>query len=448
MDISQAAEALRHAKTLRDADDVDGAWEGLLPLFALAQREKQAVGPALEALQLDGLPLDARRDEALALLRSWASETAVVGALGRGADALVDLRYLNASPPEHPYFAELVRALEACIARGEGDERLAALRGLTTAARVAGRRYDGVCERAHRAVVAAEPDDWTHHYNLGLFLKTRGRFAEGTAVNQTALGLLGEEEEDGVTWNLGICATGAGRGEVAYQRWLSIGCKMSWTEGELPVGTWPSVQVRLAERPLAERSAEQDDPGDEETIWVQRLSPCHGRVRSALYADLGVDYGDLVLFDGAPIVTRTWGERRVPVFPHLGTLKRGEWRRYAFAGTQPEGGVIDALGRELPGEAELYVHTEQFRTVCAACWEDEQKDHQHASKARRVVFGKLVAPVSVSEADVLASLRALCERDGATVLVPALLRAVGDEDGAEVSQRRVDILWRSARAPS
>lgn len=98
----------------------------------------------------------------------------------------------------------------------------------------------------------------------------------------------------------------------------------------MPEGGYHDVKVRLAQRPLAERnsSSEPDDPGLEETVWVERLSPCHGIVRSGLYEDLGVDYGDVVLFDGAPITHHEYEGERVAVFPHLVTLKRPGYRPF------------------------------------------------------------------------------------------------------------------------
>ena len=119
-----------------------------------------------------------------------------------------------------------------------------------------------------------------------------------------------ESLNEGCQWNLGICATGAGEGEVALQVWKDLGQKIEMGRFGLPDGGYPQCKIRLAERPLAERDASQDDPGLEETIWVERLSPCHGIIRSVLYQDLGIDYGDVVLFDGAPITYHTYGEER------------------------------------------------------------------------------------------------------------------------------------------
>ncbi len=73
---------------------------------------------------------------------------------------------------------------------------------------------------------------------------------------------------------------------MVLSHWISgSACRTKSAMGrfDLPDGGYPQCKVRLAERPLAERNAADDDPGLEETIWIQRLSPCHGIIRSVLY---------------------------------------------------------------------------------------------------------------------------------------------------------------------
>src|SRR5262245_37216130 len=138
------------------------------------------------------------------------------------------------------------------------------------------------------------------------------------------------------------------RSDTALQVWTQIGNKIGMGRFGLPEGRYSTCQVRLAERPLAARDGAHDDPGSEETIWIERLSPCHGIVRSVLYGDLGVDYGDVVLFDGAPITHHKYGEQSVPVFPHLTTLVRSGYQRFELAGTQASAGEIAELSAGLP----------------------------------------------------------------------------------------------------
>ena len=213
----------------------------------------------------------------------------------------------------------------------------------------------------------------------------------------------------------------------------------------LPEGGYPSTKVRLAQRPLAERNpaSEPDDPGSEETIWVERLSPCHVVIRSAVYyEEVGVDFGDVVLFDGAPITHHQYGDKTVPVFPHLATLRRSRYHIFRFAGTQRHERQIAALSEELPDDAVLYVHTEQVSFFCMSCWEKPGQHHQaHAPAENSVVTGKLCAPQSLSAGDLLKALDGLVEKaPGVRLLAPDLARAAGDAQRAEIEKRRMSMI--------
>src|SRR5262249_22735591 len=160
----------------------------------------------------------------------------------------------------------------------------------------------------------------------------------------------------------------------------------------LPEGSYPLCKVKLAERPLAERNADMDDPGLQETIWIERLSPCHGIIRSVLYDDLGVDYGDVILFDGAPITFHTYGDDKVEVFPHLATLVRQNYQFFDFAGTQGEPRQLSDADRDLDGDSVIYSHSEFVMQFCARCWRDPDVDHErHEPVETRVVVGRIAA---------------------------------------------------------
>src|SRR5690606_25175229 len=159
---------------------------------------------------------------------------------------------------------------------------------------------------------------------------------------------------------------------------------------DLPEDRYEGVKVCVAQYPLAERDAEGDDPGLEETVWIERLSPCHGVIRSPLVGELGVDFGDVVLFDGAPITYHEYRGESIPVFPHLVTLARPGYAIYRFGGLQAQPKQIAKLSNALPADSLIYTHTESLRIVCRQCWEGA-KAHQHDSALpqHRVVTGKL-----------------------------------------------------------
>ncbi len=305
------------------------------------------------------------------------------------------------------------------------------------------RQRDELVETSGKRLVALDPNNSSHHYSLGLFFKTRGRFRDGVTANQAAAKLIKSPPES-YEWNLGICATGAGEGALALEVWKRLEQRIEMGRFGLPEGRYPQCKVRLAQRPLAERTAESDDPGLEETIWIERLSPCHGVIRSVLYQDLGVDYGDVILFDGAPITHHTYGDKQIPVFPHLATLVRNEYRMFDFAGTQEEAGQIADTSADLERDAIVYSHSENYVVMCAACWRDPEVNHSHEEKVeKRVVTGRIAAPPDLPPRDLLQQLdAAISKRTPCRLYVPALCNAAGFSDRAAFEQRRFDMIAR------
>ena len=418
------------------------AWQALRPLLR-AQRSQPEAALCLAAIvDQRCLPIERALEVLVEVEQAHPADAKVMGAVGLALEGARDVDQLNLAPPEHPLFLSMISKLDALAASVRGGEReLLVLRGLATAARMVGRQRDDVAAKSYRRLVELEPQNPASHYNLGLFLKTRGRFREGAEANSAAA-RLASEVHDSYEWNLGICATGAGDGSLALGVWKRIGQKIEMGRFGLPEGRYPQCKVRLAERPLAERPATTDDPGLEETIWIERLSPCHGIVRSVLYQALGVDYGDVVLIDGAPITYHTYGENRVPVFPHLATLVRRGYRTYDFAATQDESGRIATISDELAEDAVVYSHTEHFRTLCARCWRNADVDHEHHEpQEKNVVAGRIAAPRHLEPTDLLAQIdRAIAARPACTLYAPDLCEAAGLRDRAAVETRRFDLL--------
>jgi len=379
------------------------------------------------------------------IVRSHGDDIDILSLVGGAMQGARDLEFLNAAPPQHELFLDVVDRLAANVdsMRGTAAEP-ALLIGLSTAARMVARQRDQLAEQSYRRLVELEPERNSHHYNLGLFMKTRGRFDEGVAANREAA-RLSPRPIEAYEWNLGICATGAGEGELALEVWKRQGQKIEMGRFDLPEGGYPECKVRLAERPLAERDADNDDPGAEETIWIERLSPCHGIVRSVLVRDLGVNYGDVVLFDGAPITYHKYGDREVPVFPQLSTLVRQNYRFYDFAGTQATGGQLEDLSDELPADAILYSHSEHYREICTACWSDPDLDHEnHEAEEKHVVTGRIAAPPDIDPRQLLDALdAALAGQPDCRLYTPALCAAAGETERADVEERRFGLIGRN-----
>ncbi len=420
----------------------DAAWQKIQPLRKAQRHQPNAAMALLWLVDERNLP----REEAAGVLSEVADaheeDVNILSALGQCLEAVRDIDDLNAPPPGHSIFQRMVEKLDCLAKAHEGKpEQERILRGLATSARMMARQKDAIAESSLRKLTEINPRKSSHHYNLGLFYKTRGRFAEGVAANRAAASL-SQEIVDSTEWNLGICATGAGNAETALDVWKRMGQKIELGRFELPEGGYPACKVKLAERPLAERAADLDDPGEEETVWIERLSPCHGIIRSVLYGKLRVDYGDVILMDGAPITHHTYGEKQVPVFPHLATLLRRNYQFFDFAGTQETARQLADLSEELDGDTVIYSHSENFKIMCENCWRNPDLDHEvHERMEKHVVTGRIAAPPDIAPSQLLDLIDKAIERRGTCQLyAPDLCAAAGLSARERIDQRRFALL--------
>jgi tetratricopeptide (TPR) repeat protein len=424
------------------AGAAETAWLTLQPLRKAQRHQDEAAEALLQIVDERCLPRERGLEILSGIAQCYPQDVAVLSALGQCLEAVRDIDDLNAPPAADPLFRMIVDRLAAFAKDYDGlPEEEAILRGLGTAARMLARQCDDLAEHSYRKLTEINPGNPSHHYNIGLLFKTRGRFEEGMKANQVAASL-SDAANEAYEWNLGICATGAGHGAVALDVWKRMGQIIEMGRFGLPEGSYPSCKVRLAERPLAERTADADDPGLEETVWIERLSPCHGIIRSVLYGNLGVDYGDVILMDGAPITWHRYGDQQIPVHPHLATLVRQSYQFYAFAGTQSEGGQLLAAREDLAEDSIIYPHSEAVRTLCASCWRNPDIDHdKHESMEKHVVIGRIAAPGHMTPVELLDQIdKAMAKRQGCRVYAPDLCVAAGLGDRARIDRRRYDLL--------
>jgi len=427
----------------------DEAWSGLQSLLPASRRQEFVAAGVAHIVGSGHFSIERALQALEEVYSAHPHSESVLGPLGQALDEARDIDDLNSPAPDSPLFENVVNALSKLSERERGtDKEIDLLLGLRTAARMMARQHDELAEKSARRLVELQPKDGSHHYCLGLFLKTRGGFRDGMLANQAAItrhgaGKLFANPPEAYQWNLGICATGAGQGAIALEVWRQLGQKVEMGRFGLPDGGYPDCKVKLAQRPLAERSADSDDPGLEETIWIERLSACHGIIRSVLYNDLGVDYGDVVLFDGAPITYHTYGEKKVPVFPHLATLQRRHYQMFNFAGTQQTARQLHDI--EMEGDVVIYSHSENFISLCAACWQDPDLDHDdHRSVDKHVVTGRIAAPSDLAPDELLRQLDAvLAAQEPCRIYVPGLCEAAGFPERAAVERRRFEMITRS-----
>jgi tetratricopeptide (TPR) repeat protein len=418
------------------------AWQTIQPLRSVQRHQAEAAMALLWIVDERSLDMDEAAELLSEIAAAHEGNMEVLSRLGSCLEAVRDIDDLNARAPAHPIFQAAVEKLIHLAKRTDGKvEQEQILRGLATAARMMARQQDAIAEDSLRKLIEIDPRKSAYHYNLGLFYKTRGRFAEGVTANQAALGL-SQEVVDSYEWNLGICATGAGNAEAALDVWKRMGQKIAPGRFGLPEGGYPACKVKLAERPLAERAADRDDPGEEETVWIERLSPCHGIIRSVLYRSLGVDYGDVILMDGAPMTYHTYGEQQIPVFPHLATLLRRNYQFFDFAGTQQAARQLADMSDELEGDIVIYSHSESLKIMCANCWRNPDLDHaDHEAMEKHVVTGRIAAPPDIAPARLLDLIDKGLEKRGTCQLyAPDLCAAAGQLTREQIDRRRFALL--------
>jgi hypothetical protein len=417
-------------------------WEIIQPLMKGLESNETVAFCLIELVNEDCFTIENSLEILETVFKHHKNNTAIVSKIGSSSEYARDIDYLNLAPSDSPLFQSVVDTLSKALNQAkdlEQEEEI--LDGLSTAARMMARQHDEIVERSYKRLVEIKPEYSSYRYSYGLFCKTRGFFKEGMLANQKAVSLV-EEPVDSYQWNLGICATGAGEGEIALQIWKGMGNKIKMGRFGLPEGRYPSCKVRLAQYPLAERTAENDDPGIEETIWIERLSPCHGIIRSVLYYDLGVDYGDVILMDGAPVTYHTYGDKEIAVFPHLTTLVHSNYQFYDFAAIQKEKSQIDGISSSLSGDAIVYSHSENFRILCSICWKDSSIDHEnHETEEKNIIIGRIAAPHEMKSEELMSQIDAAIEDlDGCSIYAPELCERAGLDKRAKVEQRRYNLL--------
>lgn len=423
-----------------DAGDLERAWTVLMPL-----REHISSDRDLALAWLSLLHHTPRRpqlvDEAARIGGAWPADPEIVT---RACDALIGAAELRApdEPPVREGGAAHVAAdlAKHCLANwkpGKNDALMSGYLhvGLGNALRLCGPEHGALAKGALEHALAFDPNRGAWWLNLGLLHKTAGDWTEALKAFQQACLLLGNHKA--ALWNIVIAATALGQGKVAAEALLALGIKASINDSGMPfVDGIPACQLRVATRGTGRGVAQQvpDQAVSFEVVWASPLSPVHGVVQTPTSREASVDYGDLVLWDAAPVHVDRDGDRPVPRFPILAVLKRGKERRFPFVGLQKRAGEVESLQAELPEDAILFVHRERVETVCAHCALEGTSENGHSGPHEapsELVYGKLVVPEALDLHAFRHQLDAIiAARTDVKLVVPGLLEAVGDAPSA------------------
>ncbi len=419
------------------AGERERAWQ----LFAQFQQDvgTSAVAARAFAQLLDG---DPTYPDALIVaervVSGFGSDPEIIIALSAALLRVAELRPADEPPfekgPAHLAAGACQRAFELLDSKQRLEPGLGGYLqiNLADALRQMGPDADEDALNAYKLALAIDDKRGAWWFNLGLLHKWRGRFKEGLDCNQKAFARLGAEKR--VLWNIAICATALGEGKLALEAWEKMGIQGELSPGGMPyVPDMPPMQLRVAT--LGEETGQTDPlPAKAvtfEVVWVQPLSPCHGVIQSPTVRRASVDYGDVVLWDGAPVrlnrIQSPEGTRDVPVFPLLWILRPGDERRLRFVGMEKERGAVEQL--QLGEDVELVVYDRR----------------SSPAGDTHLFYGKLIVPGARDLKEVRRALEnGLRTKAGLTLAVPQLYELLGDTPQAGKAHQAWGGIERSA----
>lgn len=440
MSDSSTREALDDARDRIQQGDIEGAWHLLTPLHAQLDRDRGVAEAWLSLLRIAPGHPDVVRDVG-AILERWPDDPQLVLP---ACDALIktaELRPIDEPPSRHGPEQLAARAALRCQdlmrtrAEVDPDTHAYLLLNIANARRLA-RQMDAALESFHR-VLQMHPERGWWWFNLGLLHKARGDWHEALQANERARERLGNEKP--VLWNLAIAATALGDGARACEAWRSLGLNAEVAESGMPyVEDLPPLQVRVASLGTGrgQTGTVPDRAVGFEVVSVAPLSPCHGVVQTPTYRQASVDYGDVVLWDGAPARFVQEGDTRVPRFPLLAVLRRGDEHRFAFVARERDSGAVRRMDDILPMEARVFVHRERVERAHSPAVHVPAGGSEPPGD---LVYGKMIIPGHVD----LRRFRQVFEQlmsahPEVDLCVPGLLEAVGDTQAAGKAHQ----LWR------
>lgn len=429
---------------LLGAGDLAAAWAAIEPDRAALGRDVDLTLSWLELLEAS-----AERPTALAeidaALEGLEHDARVAVAAAAALLARARLHPLDEPAPPDGAAAAALRLTDRALARDDVDGELRGylLFDRAVALRLSGPSRDVEALAAYRQALALDPDRGAWWHDLAICHKWRGRFDEALRCLDEARARMGDVGP--VLFDEAACATAIGDGERAARGWRRLGLEAEVGAGGMPlVAGMPPAWVRApATGPGTEAGGHVPDrAAGFELLSVAPLSPCHGVVDSASFRRTPVDYGDVVLWDPAPVATRARRGSPAPVFALVARLRAGDERRLRFVALQQRAGDVEAVASALPDGCELFVHRERIEHVCTRCASgDLMVPHAHEPpEEHRLVHGKLVVPGGVE----LTALRDAWERairasGRVAIAIPGLYEALDDARRAGKEHQA----WRS-----
>jgi len=426
--------------TAEAADDLARAWGELQERRDQLTTDPKLAGLALGLIRAMGntpTHREALRTIADAWTTDWrlamAAASMLVEQAGRRG---MDEPPISEDSPAHWAASSLERVLEALDETDRTDPEVAGnlLAMFGNALRICGPDRDEEAREAFTRAVELDPERGEWWYDAGLLDKWRGRFDDGYQANELARMHTGPERP--VLWNLAICATAIGKAKEAVEAWEALGVRARIDHRrDMPyVPDLPPMLLRVLSRTPDTNATSQlpDKAVGFEIVWVAPLSPCHGVVQSPTFRDAPIDYGDVVLWDGAPVAAHDIGDHGpMPVFPLLEILRRGDERRFPFIAFEREPNALEGLEAELTNDVRVFVQKERVHHGCAACATGEPHEHHDtleapAASPSPLVRGKVIVKPSQPLEDFRDAWESALAKRPVAVAIPELFERLQD----------------------
>ena len=211
-------------------------------------------------------------------------------------------------------------------------------------------------------LVELRPEGDAFHFRLGLAHKYLREWPESLACNLRVLAL-GDEHDEGASWNAGIAATALGDWTQARRQWTACGIEIDPGEGPIEEN-FGAMGLRL------------NPWSGSETVFARRIDPARARIANVPLPSSGHRYGDVVLHDGAQVGERQYFEHTVPVFNELQRLEASPFITCtAFASCDADDDVDELQGMESGGIGLVEDWTRGLRNNCLRC--SYGVPHQH-----------------------------------------------------------------------
>lgn len=426
-----------------NTEDLESTWQTLLQRRGQLSSDRTLAELALSLVRALGNRSD-HREVLRMVTEAWAEDSALTLAAAsllveQAGQRGMDEPTISDDGPAWWAATALQRSLDTLSDSGRRNPELAGnlYAMLGNALRLCGPGRDAEAQEALTRAIELDPERGEWWYDAGLLDKWRGRFGDGFAANEQARMRLGPERP--VLWNLAICATAIGKAEEAVEAWdqLGVPARLDRARGMPYVAGIPPLLVRVLSRTPATDGTSQlpDKAVGFELVWVAPLSPCHGVVQSPTFREAPIDYGDLILWDGAPVAAHQTSEHgAIPVFPLLEILRKGNEWRWPFVALEREPGALEGLERELPEGIRVFEQHERLVHHCAVCAVGGLHDHglESASEAASslaptsIARGKIIVPPSQDLQKLREAWEAAVASRALSISLPALYEQLGE----------------------